>query len=268
MLSQTFCRASRSSRFVATRLSGVSTRSVSERGPACGEGVVLGADPRREDLVDAFVVGAAAGHQRVVVELGVGDHREQRLREVVVDVRVDPEQHVPQAAGGRGRGERLPPRARGLVGLDGVEVEVGEGDVPGLHPGAVLEQALRRSPRRRRASCAGRWRGSTGAGRPSPRAVRASWTSWSSRPSIPGARGLVGLPGPARSPPRSVLDGARPGRPACPCHDLIGRGGAARAAATVWHRDRHDDDRRRRGTSGTWLNPPDRDRCRAAATCS
>ena len=58
------------------------------------------------------VVLAAAGPDDRVVELLVGDHREQRLRQVVVDVRVHPEQEVAQhrlVGVAAGVGERHPP---------------------------------------------------------------------------------------------------------------------------------------------------------------
>jgi hypothetical protein len=45
---------------------------------------VLGADPGDQDLVDVLVVGVAAGQQLGVVELGLGDDRQQRLGQVVV----------------------------------------------------------------------------------------------------------------------------------------------------------------------------------------
>src|SRR2546427_2812448 len=49
-------------------------------------------DAPDQDLVDASVVSRAPGHRPRVLELLVGDHRQQRLREVVVDVRVHAEE--------------------------------------------------------------------------------------------------------------------------------------------------------------------------------
>jgi len=110
-----------------------------------GQLVVLGGDPGGEHVVDRPVVGLAPGQQRGVVELLVGDHRQQRLRQVVVDVGIHAEQHVPQGRQpGRGAerdvpGTRRPPARHG--GLQGLQVQVGEGDVPPLDPLGVGEAA-------------------------------------------------------------------------------------------------------------------------------
>ena len=61
-----------------------------------GQLVVLGGDPGGEHGVDGPVIGLAAGQQRRVAELLVGDHRDQGLRQVVVDVGVHAEQHMPE----------------------------------------------------------------------------------------------------------------------------------------------------------------------------
>jgi hypothetical protein len=57
---------------------------------------VLGRDLRREHAVDLLVVTSAAGEQRRVGEVVVGNDGEQCLRQVVVDVRVDAEEDVLQ----------------------------------------------------------------------------------------------------------------------------------------------------------------------------
>ena len=113
----------------------------------------------------------APGHQRGVGELVVGDRRQQRLRQVVVDVGVHPEQHVaqrrqPRLVGGPECHRPRPGRASPTVPLlEGVEVEPGEHDVPALHPRSVDEAARRASPRGPRSWCGGTWPGSAGAGR-------------------------------------------------------------------------------------------------------
>ena len=82
-----------------------------------------------------------------VGEVRVADDAEQGLRQVVVDVGVDAEEHLPQGRQRRGSVEgeapgpgRPMPRVAREVGLERVEVEVGEDDVPGLHPARVLER--------------------------------------------------------------------------------------------------------------------------------
>ncbi len=103
----------------------------------------------QQHLVDVTVVGAAAVQQRLVVELGVADHREQRLGQVVVDVGVHAEEGVPQwwQRGGVGGGERDGPRAgwalTPLISEKRVQVEPSEGHVPALDPGRVKEPAGR-----------------------------------------------------------------------------------------------------------------------------
>src|SRR5215218_2294367 len=109
---------------------------------------VLGADPGHQDLVDVLVVGVAAGQQLGVVEVARGDHGQERLGEVVVDVGVHAEQDVAQgrqavrtSAGPEGDRPRFGRAPAGLGVLDGVQLEVGEGDVPALDPGRVAEPA-------------------------------------------------------------------------------------------------------------------------------
>ena len=90
-----------------------------------------------EDGVDPLVVTPPPGQQHRVGELLVRNDHQQRLRQVVVDVGVDPEQHVPQRGQRCGGVEREAPRpghpvAAGQVGVQGGEVEAGEGDVPPL----------------------------------------------------------------------------------------------------------------------------------------
>jgi hypothetical protein len=123
-----------------------------EQGPVpgalhLGQLLVLGGHAAGDDGVDALVVGPAPSHQLGVVELVVADDRQQRLRQVVVDVGVHAEQQVPQrrqppVAGGR-EGDRPGPGhlAGALPRLQGVQVQRGEGDVPHLHPGRVEELA-------------------------------------------------------------------------------------------------------------------------------
>ena len=116
--------------------------------------VVLGAHPGRQHLVDLAVVCLPSGEQRGVIELGIADHCQQRLRQVVVDMRVHPEQDMAQgrqaALPGRGgEGDRPRPRHRlaAPVRLERVEVQPGECHVPALYPVAVLEGT---GPQRRR----------------------------------------------------------------------------------------------------------------------
>ena len=128
-------------------------------GRVLGQGAVLGGDPARENAVDALVVPAPPVDDTRVREVVVGDHGQQRLRQVVVDVRVDPEQDVDQWRGRRRRVEGQTPRpwdaaVAGEVGIQRVEVQLREGDVPRLDPGRVLEHRavdrgrdrLRRAP--------------------------------------------------------------------------------------------------------------------------
>jgi hypothetical protein len=56
------------------------------------------------------VIGLSPGEHGRVVELLVGDHGDQGLRQVVVDVRVHAEQHVPQRRQLGGSAERDLPR--------------------------------------------------------------------------------------------------------------------------------------------------------------
>jgi hypothetical protein len=82
-------------------------------------------------------------HQHRVGEVGLADHADQGLGQVVVDVGVDPQQHVPEVGKVVRRVERQPPRPRhraaGEVGVVRGEVEPGEHHVPPLDPGRVLE---------------------------------------------------------------------------------------------------------------------------------
>ena len=107
--------------------------------------VVLGADPGSEHAVDRLVVGLPAGQQRRVAELLVGDHRQQRLRQVIVDVGVHAEQHMPERGQVGGGAERdVPGPGRPLArqrGFQSVQVEIGERDVPPLHPLGIVETA-------------------------------------------------------------------------------------------------------------------------------
>ena len=61
-----------------------------------GEVAVLRGDASGQHPVDPLVVTPAAVDDAGLGEVVVGDHREQRLRQVVVDVGVDPEQHLDQ----------------------------------------------------------------------------------------------------------------------------------------------------------------------------
>jgi hypothetical protein len=115
--------------------------------------VLLGRDPGGEHLIDRPVVGLPAGQQRRVVELIIADHRHQGLRQVVVDVRVHAEQHMPERGqAGRGAERDHPgprqPAAR-LAPFQGVQVQVGEHDVPSLDPRGVGESAAADFPRHR-----------------------------------------------------------------------------------------------------------------------
>jgi hypothetical protein len=108
-----------------------------------------------EHGVDAFVIAPPPVHEHVVLEFVVADHREQRLRQVVVDVRVYAEQDVPERGQFRWCVERQTPRTRYArsreVGVVRVEVELGEGDVPPVHPGRILEvRSVNRRPHRQR----------------------------------------------------------------------------------------------------------------------
>lgn len=57
---------------------------------------VLGSHPSEQDVVDVPVIGGPPAQQCEVVELVRFDHRDQRLRQVVVDVCVHTEQNVSQ----------------------------------------------------------------------------------------------------------------------------------------------------------------------------
>jgi hypothetical protein len=91
------------------------------------------------------VVGLAAGQQGGVPEFFVGDHRDDGLRQIEVDVGVHAEQDVPKGGQiGRGAERDGPGPARlasGQRGLEGIQVEVSERDVPALHPLRVGEAA-------------------------------------------------------------------------------------------------------------------------------
>ena len=133
----------------AGRLVGWAEQDVRPRARGAGPGQlrIFRADLAGQHLVDALMVGAAPGGDRRIRELPGTDHREQGLRQVVVDVRVHAEQDVPQ--GGRGRllpcgPERDRPRlrdrpARGVRGQR-VEIQIRERDVPAFHPLRVAEQ--------------------------------------------------------------------------------------------------------------------------------
>ncbi len=107
---------------------------------------VLRADPDGQHLVDPAVVRLPEGAHLRVAELRVADHREQRLGQVVVDVGVHAEQDVPhrrEVRLGRGCAEghrpRLGHRVTAPGGVQGVQVQPGEGDVPAVHPPGVGE---------------------------------------------------------------------------------------------------------------------------------
>src|SRR5581483_1412146 len=111
--------------------------------------VVLGADPGQQHGVHVRVVARAGGAYRRVVEVLRGDDGDQGLRQIVVDVRVHAEQDVAQrrefGAGGRGlEGDapRLGYPAAVERGVERVEVQLREGDVPALQPRSVLEATL------------------------------------------------------------------------------------------------------------------------------
>jgi hypothetical protein len=96
------------------------------------------------------VVGLPPGEQRRIAELLIGDHREQCLWQVVVDVRVHAEQDMAERGqAGRGVKRDVPGPCRAASrqrGLEGVQVQVGERDVPPLHPLGVSEAATPQFP--------------------------------------------------------------------------------------------------------------------------
>ncbi len=109
---------------------------------------VLGRDPRGQNPVDPFVVTSPASDDERVGEVRVADHGQQGLRQVVVDVRVDPQQHVPQGGERRRCVEGQPPRTRHVgtaceVEVERCQVEVGEHHVPAFDPVRVLELRVR-----------------------------------------------------------------------------------------------------------------------------
>jgi hypothetical protein len=110
-----------------------------------GQLVVLGGDPGGEYGVDGLVIGLPALQEGWIVELLVGDHRQQRLGQVEVDVGVHAEQYVAQRGQVGRRPERDRPGPRRLTsgqrGLERIEVEVGERDVPSFNPFGVDEAA-------------------------------------------------------------------------------------------------------------------------------
>ena len=128
------------------RFSGASSRSTRARPPLASSSSSA-ADPGGEDAVDLLVVAATAVQDAGRGEVGVADDGEQGLRQVVVDVRVDADQHVPQRRlVGRGvEGEPPGPGHVGAaavaVGVVGPDEELGEDHVPALDPGRVLEPA-------------------------------------------------------------------------------------------------------------------------------
>ena len=107
--------------------------------------VVLGGDPGGEHDVDGLVIGLPALQEGRIVELLVGDHRQQRLGQVEVDVGVHAEQHVAQRGQVGGRAERDRPGPGRLTSgqrdSERIEVKVGERDVPSFNPLGVDEAA-------------------------------------------------------------------------------------------------------------------------------
>ena len=107
-----------------------------ERAPSSASSAATRAD---EHAVDPLVVAAPPVEQRRVGELVVADHRQQRLRQVVVDVRVDARAARAAAAAGR-RARRRPAataaerRRAGRGRRPALEVQVGERHVPAPRP--------------------------------------------------------------------------------------------------------------------------------------
>ena len=88
-LAHTFSLASRRNRWVASRLSGWRSRSRRVPGPETEASSSSSAATREASTRSiARVVGPPPGQQRRVAELFVGDHRQQRLRQVVIDMGV------------------------------------------------------------------------------------------------------------------------------------------------------------------------------------
>jgi hypothetical protein len=108
--------------------------------------VVLGGYAAGEDSVDPLVVTLPTRNQGRVVEVFDADDRDERLRQVVVDVGVDPEQQESQGRQVGRRPEGQSPRPGHLTArdprLESTDVEIREGDVPAVHPRRVLEPAL------------------------------------------------------------------------------------------------------------------------------
>ena len=124
---------------------------------------VLGRHPPGEDAVDPLVVATTAVHQRRIGEVGVTDHREQRLRQVVVDVGVDAQQHVLEQASGR-RAPRTPAATAEAPGhrprrRRGHRGRVARTRRPRPRPRRRPRRGPRAPPCRPRGSCAGRCRG-------------------------------------------------------------------------------------------------------------
>ena len=140
MFVQTLRRASVRKRRLANRLRGARNRVQGAAQALRGQVIVLVADPARDDLVDPHMVVPAARHQPAVPGLVVVDHRQQRLRQVVVDVRVHAEQQVAQRRQRARSAERGDPRPGRLIRLERRQVVVGEGDVPGFHPRGIDEE--------------------------------------------------------------------------------------------------------------------------------
>ena len=147
------------------------------------------------------MVGAAARQQRGVTELVVADHREQRLRQVEVNVRVHAQQHVLQgrpdalAVGCRAEGNCPRPRHRLVVPgrAQRVQVEVGEGHIPALDPVGVIKYA--------RAQRVGNCTGGSQVG---------------GMERLPGVAGLAQLLADRRHPGDECVDAHRPSLP-CRC---------------------------------------------------
>src|ERR1035437_1848287 len=109
------------------------------RGPGDpGQLVRLGPDAGGKRAVDGPVISLPPRDQRRVAELLVADHPQKRLRQVVVDVGVHAQQHVPERREVGGGAERDVPRpgwppARHR-GFQGIQVQLREGDIPPLDP--------------------------------------------------------------------------------------------------------------------------------------
>ena len=183
VLCQTFCRASRRNRLDEIRLSGWSS-AVEQRTRRAPRARRPRPRPARTARRRCARGRDAARHQHGVGEVLVGDDGQQGLGQVVVDVRVDAEQDVPQRRQVGGRVEGEPPGTRTgcpparwassaatYSSANATSHRSTQSASSNTPPSTALPTAR---------SCAGRCRG-TPAGRPGPPRARRAGPAWCGR---------------------------------------------------------------------------------------